>query len=333
VHRLNRIVERAWGIMRVSVVPERFGYLSEEEAWRLARRRAGVVRARQVRRRRRVAAAAAALSLALLAWVLVGVWPSGGRPPDRLRAHREARLQAAAAPRPSVPPEGSRGRAADRSVAAGPVVKRAGRQHREIALTFDDGPSRYTPAVMRVLRRWHATATFFEIGNIAQSAPGTVAAQVRYGFAVEDHTVNHKNLSGLPASVQAAEIRGAAKRLRRAGAPPPRLFRPPYGRYDKTTVDTARSLGMRTVLWTVDSRDYLRPGSAAIVSRVLRAASPGAIVLMHDGGGDRAQTVAALSKLIPGLRRRHYRLVTVRQLLADNPPPRRRPAAPTANGG
>jgi peptidoglycan/xylan/chitin deacetylase (PgdA/CDA1 family) len=331
VHRLNRIVERAWGIMRVSVVPERFGYLSEEEAWRLARRRAGVVRARQVRRRRRVAAAAA-LSLALLAWVLLGLWPSGGRPPDRLHGHREARLQAAAAPRPSVPPEGSRGRAADRPVAAGPVVKRAGRQHREIALTFDDGPSRYTAAVMRVLRRWHAPATFFEIGNIAQSAPGTVAAQVRYGFAVEDHTVNHKNLSGLPASVQAAEIRGAAKRLRRAGAPPPRLFRPPYGRYDKTTVDTARSLGMRTVLWTVDSRDYLRPGSAAIVSRVLRAASPGAIVLMHDGGGDRAQTVAALSKLIPRLRRRHYRLVTVRQLLADNPPPRGRPA-PTANGG
>ena len=325
-------MERASGIMPVSVVPERFGYLSEEEARRLARRRAGVTRARQVRRRRTVAAAAA-LTLAVVIWGLLGLWPSGGRSPDRLRAHRAARLQAAAAPHPGVPPKGGRARAAARPVAAGPVVERAGRQHREIALTFDDGPSRYTAAVMRVLRRWHATATFFEIGNIAQSAPGTVAAQVRNGFAVEDHTVNHKDLSGLPAGVQTAEIRGAAKRLERAGAPPPRMFRPPYGRFDRTTVATARALGMRTVLWTVDSEDYLRPGSAAIVRKVLRGAAPGAIVLMHDGGGDRAQTVAALSKLIPRLRRRHYRLVTVRQLLADNPPARGRTAAGARRGG
>ena len=95
---------------------------------------------------------------------------------------------------------------------------------------------------------------------------------------------------------------------------------------------TARSLGMQTVLWTVDSRDYLRPGSAAIVSRVLRGAAPGAIVLMHDGGGDRAQTVTALSRLIPRLRRRHYRLVTVRRLLQDNPPSRAQMAVAMASG-
>ena len=213
------------------------------------------------------------------------------------------------------------------------MVDRAGRRRREIALTFDDGPSPYTAAIMRVLRRWHATATFFEIGTKAQTSPGTVAAQVRYGFAVEDHTVNHLALRGLPAGVQAAEIRGAAIRLRQAGAPPPRLFRPPYGRFDKTTVATARSLGMQTVLWTVDSQDYTRPGSIAIVRRVLRAAAPGAIILMHDGGGNRAQTVAALSKLIPRLRLRHYRLVTVRRLLQDNPPPRGRPAVRMPSGG
>ncbi|HKG18019.1 MAG TPA: polysaccharide deacetylase family protein [Solirubrobacteraceae bacterium] len=313
-------------------MPERFGYLSEEEARQLARRRAGVTRARQVRRRRRVAVAGL-VSVALLIWALLGVWPSGGSQSDRLSAPRPARLQAAAAPHPSAPPAPSRGRAGQPRVAAGPALDRAGRRRREIALTFDDGPSPYTAAVVRVLRRWHAAATFFEIGTKVQTAPGTVAAQIRYGFAVEDHTVNHSDLSGLPAGAQAAEIRGAAKRLHRAGAPPPQLFRPPYGRFDGTTVATARSMGMRTVLWTIDSEDYLRPGTAAIVRKVLRATVPGAIVLMHDGGGDRAQTVAALSKLIPRLRRRHYRLVTVAQLLHDNPPPRGRIVVRTKGGG
>jgi peptidoglycan-N-acetylglucosamine deacetylase len=317
--------------MRASVVPERFGYLSEEEAWRLAQRRAGVARAREVRRRRRVAVAAL-LSVPVAVWALLGLWPAGGSRPERVTAPRPARVQAAAASHPA-PPTPPRARAAQPRVPAGPAIERAGHRRREIALTFDDGPSPYTAAIMRVLRRWHAGGTFFEIGTKVQTSPRTVAAQVRYGFAVEDHTVNHTALSGLPAGAQVAEMRGAARRLQRAGAPAPQLFRPPYGRFDGTTVATARSLGMRTVLWTVDSEDYLRPGTAAIVRKVMREVSPGAIVLMHDGGGDRAQTVAALSKLIPRLRRRHYRLVTVAQLLHDNPPPPGRVAVRSKGGG
>jgi peptidoglycan-N-acetylglucosamine deacetylase len=317
--------------MRTSVVPERFGYLSEEEARRLARRRAGVTRAREVRHRRRVAVAGL-LSVAVATWALLGLWPAGGSRPERVAAPRPARVQAAAASHPA-PPAPPRARAGQPPVSAGAAVERAGRRRREIALTFDDGPSPYTAAVMRILRRWHAGGTFFEIGTKVQTAPRTVASQVRYRFAVEDHTVNHTDLSGLPAGAQAAEIRGAARRLQRAGAPPPQLFRPPYGRFDGTTVATARSMGMRTVLWTVDSEDYLRPGTAAIVRKLMREVSPGAIVLMHDGGGDRAQTVAALSKLIPRLRRRHYRLVTVAQLLHDNPPPPGRVSVRTKGGG
>jgi len=115
----------AWGIIPVAV-PERFGYLSEEEARQLARRRAGVTRARQVRRRRRVAVAGL-VSVALLIWALLGVWPSGGSQSDRLSAPRPARLQAAAAPHPSAPPAPSRGRAGQPRVAAGPALDRAGR--------------------------------------------------------------------------------------------------------------------------------------------------------------------------------------------------------------
>jgi peptidoglycan/xylan/chitin deacetylase (PgdA/CDA1 family) len=79
---------------------------------------------------------------------------------------------------------------------------------------------------------------------------------------------------------------------------------------------------MLMVLWSVDPRDWIRPGTAAIIGRVLSAARPGAIVELHDGGGDRRETEAALPAIINGLRRRHYELVTVPQLLRLDPPPR-----------
>jgi peptidoglycan/xylan/chitin deacetylase (PgdA/CDA1 family) len=75
------------------------------------------------------------------------------------------------------------------------------------------------------------------------------------------------------------------------------------------------------VLWSIDSKDYERPGAEQIADRVVAAARPGAIVLMHDGGGDRTQTIAAIPKIVRGLRAKHYRLVTVPQLLRDDPPP------------
>ena len=105
------------------------------------------------------------------------------------------------------------------------------------------------------------------------------------------------------------------------GAPFPRLFRPPYGRYDATTLALLHKYGMLMVMWTVDSGDYLKPGVAAIVKSVISGARPGAIILMHDAGGDRRQTVAALPKIIRKLRARGYRIVTVPRLLLDDPAP------------
>jgi len=104
------------------------------------------------------------------------------------------------------------------------------------------------------------------------------------------------------------------------GAPVPRLFRPPYGVYDRVTLSVLHSLRMLMVLWSVDPGDWRRPGVKAILAGVLSHASPGAIVIMHDGGGDRSQTVAALPAVIRGLRRLHYGLVSVPQLLALDPP-------------
>ncbi len=110
---------------------------------------------------------------------------------------------------------------------------------------------------------------------------------------------------------------GRAADPRRSGAPAANLFRPPFGLYDEATLKLLRRQGMLAVLWTVETDDYELPGPEAIEQRVLEAVHPGAIVLMHDGGGDRSESVAALPGIVQTLRDRGYELVTVPQLVLD----------------
>jgi len=200
-------------------------------------------------------------------------------------------------------------------------VLRAGSGHeREVALTFDDGPSPYTSEILDTLIRLRAPATFFPVGFMIEEYPAAIQREVENGFAIGDHTENHARLAGLPPKEQEAELLEQATELRRQGAPFPRLFRPPFGVYDATTLKLARHNRMLVVLWTVETADYEQPGDEAIVQRVLEEVRPGAIVLLHDGGGDRSETVAALPRVIHELRSRDYRLVTIPQLALDSPP-------------
>jgi len=204
-------------------------------------------------------------------------------------------------------------------------VALAGDKHREVALTFDDGPSQYTPALLRVLVAMHAPATFFVIGRLARAYPRLVAAEVRAGAEVGDHTETHPPLAVLSPQAQTAQISQAAAAIERAGAPPPVLLRPPYGSFDEATLGVLRGARMLMVLWSADTRDYARPGVGRIVYTAVSGGQPGAIILMHDGGGDRSETVAALPRIIARLRQRGFRLVTVSQLVADDPPPADQP--------
>jgi peptidoglycan/xylan/chitin deacetylase (PgdA/CDA1 family) len=213
----------------------------------------------------------------------------------------------------------SAGRAVDRALRGRTLLRRGNRHEREIALTFDDGPSPYTRAILRILRRAHVRATFFPVGYSLDRWPRSLAAEARAGHVVGDHTLHHPPLARLSFRDQLHEIRGEARRLRHRHIPSPRLVRPPYGSYDRRTVTIARRLRMLVVMWSVDSEDYTRPGRGAIVRNVLAGARPGAIVLMHDGGGPREQTVAALPTVIRRLRRRGFRLVTVPELLLRGP--------------
>jgi peptidoglycan/xylan/chitin deacetylase (PgdA/CDA1 family) len=194
-----------------------------------------------------------------------------------------------------------------------------------VALTFDDGPGRYTPTILRILTRMRAAATFFVIGRLARAYPRLVAEEARDGFVIGDHTETHPPLAALSSSEQTAEIADAAASIHRAGAPRPDLFRPPYGSFDQSTLAILRSLRMLMVLWSADTKDYAQPGVGRISYTAISGGQPGEIVLMHDGGGARAQTVAALPRIIARLRERGFHLVTVSQLLADDPPPSTQP--------
>jgi len=216
-------------------------------------------------------------------------------------------------------------RAIDGALRYTPFITQGLPHQRMIALSFDDGPSPYTPQIVRTLVRMKVHATFFVVGQQLNYFSNALKEEVRYGFTIGDHTENHAWLIRLNQAGQYAQIRNDAARLEHLGAPLPRLFRPPYGAYNARTLAILRRLRMLMVMWSIDPGDWRRPGTSAIVADVLANARPGAIVILHDGGGDRSQTVAALPAIINGLRRRHYRLVTVPQLLTADPPPHHQP--------
>lgn len=224
-----------------------------------------------------------------------------------------------ARPRPVTAPEQQ---AVNRVLAYTPFVRAGIPRQRLIALSFDDGPSPYTPQIVHVLVRMHAPATFFVVGQQLSYFAAGLRDEIRHGFVIGDHTENHPPLNLMSPGLQYAQIRDVGLRIRHLGAPFPHLFRPPYGVYDASTLAILRHLHMLMVMWSVDPRDWARPGAQPIVQRVLQAARPGSIVELHDGGGDRSQTVAALPAMIKALRRRHYQLVTVPELLRSDPPPR-----------
>jgi peptidoglycan/xylan/chitin deacetylase (PgdA/CDA1 family) len=211
-------------------------------------------------------------------------------------------------------------------------IEAGSRRHREVALTFDDGPSPWTPRLVKVLTRHHVPATFFPVGYGIQRYGRYLQLLRRDGFVVGDHTMTHPVLQRFDLATQVKEIDGQATLVSGAGLPYPRLFRPPYGSFNQGTLGLLTERQMLMVMWSVNPQDYYRPGANVIVSRTLASVHPGAIVLMHDGGGDRSQTVAAVNVLVRKLRARGYRFVTVPRLLLDDPPPRLQGPPPNLAG-
>jgi peptidoglycan-N-acetylglucosamine deacetylase len=191
----------------------------------------------------------------------------------------------------------------------------------EVALTFDDGPGQYTSQVMALLQFYRVPATFFSIGQQAIQFPSSLQEEVAGGNAIGNHTLTHPHLTTLSSSAIFQELKGAQEALFDAGGTRPTLFRPPYGEYNEQVLLAAGQLGLTVVTWSAAADDWNDPQPSAdvIASRILSAAENGAIFLLHEGGGDRANTVASLPAIITGLQARGLRLVTLPQMLAHLP--------------
>ncbi len=179
-----------------------------------------------------------------------------------------------------------------------------------VALTFDDGPhGTFTPRVLDILARYRVPATFFCVGMNAAAYPGLVGRALAEGHGVGNHTWSHPYLPDLTRDELLRQVEATSTALGSA-----RLFRPPYGSRTPQVLEWLAGAGMTTVLWDVDGRDWAAPGVPAITSEIRAATRNGSIILMHDGGGDRTQTVEALPVVLEDLLGRGYRFVTVPDL-------------------
>ncbi len=177
------------------------------------------------------------------------------------------------------------------------------RGDRVVALTFDDGPSPYTGQILDVLERFKARATFFVVGDNVVERPGDLRRVLREGNSVANHTFTHVSIADAgPAAVRQLDRTTAA--IREATSFTPCLFRAPFGSKSAKSVALTKRKGMKTIGWDVDTSDFKQPGEKAITRSVLSQTKPGSIVLMHDGGGPRDQTVQALPAILRGLRDR-----------------------------
>jgi len=180
-----------------------------------------------------------------------------------------------------------------------------------IGLTIDDGPSStWTPQVLKLLDRYHVTATFCLIGRSAAARPDLVKAITDAGHEVANHTWTHP----LPFNqLKTAQVRDEIHRtsdLLTSLHVAPVYFRAPGGEWTPDVLAEVKSAGLRPLDWSVDPRDWSRPGVPHIVDTILRQTRPGAIILDHDGGGDRQQTVDALTIALPRLIDAGYTFVT-----------------------
>jgi peptidoglycan/xylan/chitin deacetylase (PgdA/CDA1 family) len=180
-----------------------------------------------------------------------------------------------------------------------------------VYLTFDDGPSRYTPQVLKILRAYGARATFFEVGQNVARNPALTRSVYRQGNSVQNHTWSHPDLRHVSWAVFRSQVQRTDRAIRAQTGYTPRCLRPPYGGTSKQVSRRAATLGKKLRVWTIDTRDWSRPGTSVIVRRALGNVHSGSVILMHDGGGNRSQTVAALPAILRTLKARGFGFTTM----------------------
>jgi peptidoglycan/xylan/chitin deacetylase (PgdA/CDA1 family) len=203
-------------------------------------------------------------------------------------------------------------------VVRGKTVERpTGKAGGQVALTFDDGPGPQTLDVLEELEREHAVATFFVMGSHAVDDPATVKALYDAGMQIGNHTWTHPQLARLSASKQLSELKRTQDEIASIIGVRPRFYRPPYWSWNYLTTREGAELGMIGTMFSVDTGDWKRPGTDAIIKAAL-AAKDGDVIAFHDAGGDRSQTVDSIAPIIVGLRAQHLEPVTLDRLYSGS---------------
>lgn len=189
----------------------------------------------------------------------------------------------------------------------------------EVALSFDDGPSAiYTQQVLAILKQYQVPATFFCIGRQVQQYPDLVKMEYNQtGIVIGNHTWSHPDLPLLTRQQITTQIQDTSTAIEQATGKQPIFFRPPYGAINAQVRSVATSLKLTSVLWNDDTRDWARPGVKSIINTAVGTVGDGSIILMHDGGGDRSETVAALPTIIKDLRSHGYQIVPLQKMIDD----------------
>ncbi|MEU5777695.1 polysaccharide deacetylase family protein [Streptomyces venezuelae] len=228
--------------------------------------------------------------------------PAGGPPAARRLKPSAYRLQ----PITGYGPQRA-GRALPQ-VRKAPILRMPGRE-RSMVLSFDDGPDpRYTPDILRTLRKHDVRAMFFVCGEMAVDNADLLRRMVDDGHVIGNHTWSHPLLPRLGRAAMRAEMERTCDIIEEATGEPPEWFRAPYGAWNRNAFQLGAELGMEPLAWTVDTLDWTEPGAATIVRRVRAGAAPGVVVLSHDAGGNRSGSVEALHAYLPELLDSGYRL-------------------------
>ncbi|WP_037683119.1 polysaccharide deacetylase family protein [Streptomyces griseus] len=197
-----------------------------------------------------------------------------------------------------------------------PLLRLSGRG-RTMVLTFDDGPDpRYTPGILDTLREYDVRAMFFVCGEMAADNKDLLARMADEGHVVGNHTWSHPLLTSLTRRRIRAEMESTCDVIEDAYGERPQWFRAPYGAWNRAAFQLGSELGMEPLAWTVDTLDWTSPGTRTIIDRVEHGAAPGVVVLSHDAGGDRSQSVRALRAYLPQLLDDGYHITVPRRQFA-----------------
>jgi len=203
----------------------------------------------------------------------------------------------------------------------GELVNHVDTKEKVVALTYDDGPNPpYTNQLIGILERNQIKATFFVVGNIIEKHRATVRLVLSKGHELGNHSYSHQKMTSENPSFIRSEIEKTDQLLRQLGVKEEIHFRAPYGRKFLVLPYLLAKMNKKNILWNVNPNDYKALNSEVIENYVLEHVSPGSIILLHDGGGDRSRTVTATESLIKKLGERGYTFKTVSELMRVNAP-------------